>query len=101
MTPISPQTGTVTAWNLPSIIGSKSTWIVLIFGVMPVWSLKLAPKTSRQSDSFITQLATGVPLWPRTPAANGWLSEICPFPLKVVMTGQLSDSASSMMPGMV
>ena len=71
VTPISPHTGTSTGWNLPRIMGSKSTWMVGILDVMPVWFEKLAPKTSRQSDSFITQLATGVPLRPRTPAARG------------------------------
>ncbi len=35
----------------------------------------------------MNQLAIGVPDRPRTPAASGWLSAICPFPLNVVSTG--------------
>ena len=41
-----------------------------LLGVIPVWLLKLAPNTSKASDSFISQLAIGVPLRPRTPPAN-------------------------------
>ena len=61
--------------------------MVGFLGVMPVWLLKLAPNTSRQSASFINQLAMGVPLRPSTPPARGWLSGIWPLALKVVMTG--------------
>lgn len=73
------------AWNLARVIRSKSTWMVGFLGVIPVWLLKLAPNTSRQSDSFMSQLAMGVPLRPSTPPASGWPSEICPFALNVVM----------------
>ena len=34
--PISPHRGMSTGWNLPSIIRSKSTWIVRFFSEMPV-----------------------------------------------------------------
>ena len=43
---------------------------------MPVWFENDAPNTSSRSDSFISQLATGVPLRPSTPAPSGWWSEI-------------------------
>ena len=38
---------------------------------------------------------TGVPLRPKTPQALGCSSEICPFPLKVVMIGHRRRSTSS------
>ena len=41
---------------------------------MPVWLENDAPSTSSRSASFMTQLATGVPLRPSTPAASGWSS---------------------------
>ncbi len=98
--PISPHTGTSTAWNLPSAMGSKSTWMVGFLGVIPVWLLKLAPNTSRQSLSFMNQLAIGVPLRPSTPQASGWRSGMSPFALKVVITGAWICSASAMTSGM-
>ena len=67
---------------------------------MPVWLEKDAPSTSSVSASFITQLATGVPLRPSTPAASGWSSPIWPFALNVVITGAPSCSASSITAGM-
>ena len=63
---------------------------------MPVWFEKEAPTTTSRSDSFISQLATGVPLRPRTPAPNGWVSGTSPFALNVVSTGACNRSASSM-----
>ena len=67
---------------------------------MPVWLENEAPSTSSRSASFMTQLATGVPLRPRTPAASGWSSPIWPFALNVVMTGAPSCSASAITSGM-
>ena len=43
----------------------------------------------------MSQLATGVPLRPSTPAPSGWRSETCPLALNVVRTGAPSASASS------
>ena len=63
---------------------------------MPVWFENDAPTTMSRSDSFISQLATGVPLRPRTPAPSGWVSGTRPFALNVVSTGACSRSASSM-----
>ena len=63
---------------------------------MPVWLANEAPITSSRSDSFISQLATGVPLRPSTPRASGWSSGIRPLALKVVSTGAPSRSASAM-----
>ena len=60
-----------------------------------MWCENEAPNTISRSDSFMNQLATGVPLRPSTPPPSGWLSLICPFALKVVMTGQFSASASA------
>ena len=62
---------------------------------MPVWLENDAPSTSSRSASFITQLATGVPLRPSTPAASGWSSPIWPLALNVVITGAPSCSASA------
>ena len=62
---------------------------------MPVWFENDAPSTISRSDSFISQLATGVPLRPSTPAPSGWWSEIRPLALNVVRTGAWSASASS------
>ncbi len=90
MTPISPQTGTSTGWNLPRIMGSKSTWMMGFLGVIPVWLLKLAPNTSSRSASFMNQLAMGVPLRPSTPQPSGWVSAIWPLALKVVTMGAFS-----------
>ena len=63
--------------------------------MIPVWLEKLDPNTSSWSDSFITQLAIGVPLRPSTPPPRGWWSEIWPLALKVVITGAPISSASS------
>jgi hypothetical protein len=101
VTPISPHTGTVTGWNLPRAIASKSTWTIGFLWVMPVWLLKLAPNTSRRSDSFMNQLATGVPLRPSTPQPSGWRSEIWPLALKVVSTGACRRSARASTSGML
>ena len=65
------------------------------FAVMPVWLEKLAPNTSSRSLWFMHQLATGVPLRPRTPAASGWSSAICPLALNVVNIGAFSLPASA------
>ena len=67
---------------------------------MPVWLENDAPSTSSRSASFMTQLATGVPLRPSTPAASGWSSPIWPFALNVVITGAPSCSASAITAGM-
>ena len=63
---------------------------------MPVWFEKEEPNTIMRSDSFMNQLAMGVPLRPRTPPAKGCWSEISPLPLKVVITGAFSFSAKAM-----
>ena len=42
-----------------------------LYGAIPVWLEKDAPTTTSRSDSFISQLATGVPLRPSTPAPSG------------------------------
>ena len=39
----------LTGWNLPSVIRSRSTWIVGTQVAMPVWFENDAPSTSRQS----------------------------------------------------
>ena len=62
---------TSTPWNRPSDIGSSSTWIVGLYGAMPVWFEKLAPNTTSRSLSFMNQLATGVPDRPSTPHPSG------------------------------
>ena len=62
---------------------------------MPVWFENEAPNTSSRSDSFISQLATGVPLRPSTPAPSGWRSDTWPLALNVVSTGASSASASA------
>ena len=62
---------------------------------MPVWLENDAPIARIRSDSFISQLATGVPLRPSTPAPNGWESGTRPLALNVVSTGAPSRSASA------
>ena len=62
---------------------------------MPVWLENDAPIARTRSDSFISQLATGVPLRPSTPAPNGWESGTRPLALNVVSTGAPSRSASA------
>ena len=62
---------------------------------MPVWFENDAPNTSSRSASFISQLATGVPLRPSTPQASGWSSAIWPLALNVVMHRAPSRSASA------
>ena len=62
---------------------------------MPVWFENDAPNTTSRSDSFMSQLATGVPLRPSTPAPSGWWSETWPLALNVVSTGAPSASASA------
>ena len=64
-----------------------------LYGAIPVWLANDAPTTISRSASFISQLATGVPLRPSTPAPSGWVSGIMPLALKVVRTGALSRSA--------
>ena len=49
---------------------------------MPARLENEAPTTSTRSDSFISQLATDVPLRPRTPAAKGWSSATRPWPCR-------------------
>ena len=51
--------------------------------------------TSSRSASFISQLATGVPLRPSTPAPSGCVSGTSPLALNVVSTGAPSCSASA------
>ena len=82
MTPTWPSTGTVTGWKRPRAIGSKSTWMIGLYGAMPVWFENDAPNTTSRSLSFMSQLATGVPLRPSTPAPSGWRSEICALGLE-------------------
>ena len=62
---------------------------------MPVWLENEAPSTTSRSASFMSQLATGVPLRPSTPAASGWSSAMTPLALNVVMTGACRRSASA------
>ena len=62
---------------------------------MPVWLANDAPSTTSRSASFMSQLATGVPLRPRTPAASGWSSGTAPLALKVVTIGAPRRSASA------
>ena len=45
-------------------------------GAIPAWLENEAPVTISRSASFISQLATGVPLRPSTPAPSGWVSGI-------------------------
>ena len=95
VTPTWPSTGTVTGWKRPSAIGSKSTCTIGLYGAIPVWFENDAPNTSRRSDSFISQLATGVPLRPSTPAPSGCRSDTSPFALNVVSTGAPNASANA------
>ena len=60
----------MTAWNPPSAIGSTSTCTIGLYDAMPVWFENDAPNTSSRSDSFMSQMATGVPLRPSTPHAE-------------------------------
>ena len=75
--------------------GSSSIWTIGLYDAMPVWFENDAPTTTSRSDSFISQLATGVPLRPRTPAPSGWVSGTSPLALNVVSTGAPSRSASA------
>ena len=50
--------------------GSSSICTIGLYGAMPVWFENDAPTTTSRSDSFISQLATGVPLRPSTPGAE-------------------------------
>ena len=50
---------------------SKSTWMMGVLGVMPVWLENEEPRARIRSHSFMNQLATGVPDRPSTPAASG------------------------------
>ena len=85
-----PTAGTSTGWNLPSIMRSRSTWIVGTQVAMPVWFENDAPSTSRQSLRPSSAEPTGVPDRPSTPQASGWSSGTRPFALNVVMTGRRS-----------
>ena len=91
----SARIGTATAWNRPIDAGSSSIWMIGLYDAMPVWLENDAPTTISRSDSFISQLATGVPLRPSTPAPSGWVSGTSPLALKVVSTGAPSRSASA------
>lgn len=62
---------------------------------MPVWFENEAPNTTIRSDSFMNQLAIGVPLRPSTPQPSGWSSAMSPFALNVVTTGAPMCSASA------
>src|SRR6478609_6586757 len=62
---------------------------------MPVWLENDTPTAMTTSDSFINQLATGVPLRPNTPAPSGLVSGTRPLALKVVSTGAPSRSANA------
>ena len=83
----------MTASNRPIAVGVSSTWTIVCHGAMPVWLENDAPMTSSRSASFISQLATGVPLRPSTPAPSGWVSGTSPLALNVVSTGAPSCSA--------
>ena len=95
VTPISPKTGYSMAWKRPSCSGSKSTWIIGLDFSIPVCFENELPSAIIRSHSFINQLAIGVPERPKTPAAKGWLSGICPLALKVVAMGTLRRSANA------
>ena len=92
---MSPHSGTSTGWNLPSIIRSRSTWIVGTHVGIDVWFENDAPSTSRQSASATVWLATGMPERPSTPQPSGWSSGIVPLALNVEMTGASRCSANA------
>ncbi len=71
VTAMSPSTGAVTGWKRPIASGSESTWMIGLYGAIPVWFANEAPNTISRSDSFISHDATGVPLRPSTPQASG------------------------------
>ena len=83
------------AWKRPMEPGSSSICMIGLYDAMPVWFENDAPTTTNRSDSFISQLATGVPLRPSTPAPSGWVSGTIPLALNVVSTGAPSRSASA------
>src|SRR5260370_317800 len=60
-----------TASNRPTAAGSSSICRMVLYGAIPVWLANEAPTTISRSASFISQLATGVPLRPSTPAPSG------------------------------
>ena len=55
----------------PMAAGLSSICRIGLYGAIPVWLAKDAPITISRSASFISQLATGVPLRPSTPAPSG------------------------------
>ena len=93
MSAASPVIPVPTGSKRPMAAGSSSICRMALYGAIPVWLAKEAPTTISRSASFISQLATGVPLRPSTPAPSGWVSGIRPLALKVVRTGALSRSA--------
>ena len=88
--PISPQTGSVTGWNLPSCIRSiihldRSAWMALDARMVREGR---AQHNLQSRTSFMNQLAIGRARAARAPRpALGWLSAISPLPLNVVTTG--------------
>ena len=78
----SPSRSAVTASNRPIAVGVSSTCTIGLHGAMPVWLENDAPTTSSRSASFISQLATGVPLRPSTPAPSGCVSGHQPLGLE-------------------
>ena len=95
MSAASPVIPAPTGSKRPMAAGLSSICRMGLYGAIPVWLAKEAPTTISRSASFISQLATGVPLRPSTPAPSGWVSGIRPLALKVVRTGALSRSARS------
>ena len=93
--PASARIGTVTGWKRPIACGRSSICTIGLYDAMPVWFENDAPTTTSRSDSFISQLATGVPLRPSTPAPSGCVSGTSPLALNVVSTGAPSRSASA------
>ena len=71
MSAASPVMLALTASKRPIAEGSSSICRMVLYGAIPVWLANEAPTTISRSASFISQLATGVPLRPSTPAPSG------------------------------
>ncbi len=67
----SPTIPVPTGSKRPIAAGLSSICTIGLYGAIPVWLAKDAPITISRSASFISQLATGVPLRPSTPAPSG------------------------------
>ena len=95
----SPMTRVTVSTFLSTSLLSMSMWTTFAPGEKSsrravVLSDILAPTTRRTSASETMRFASPVPCIPQRPVKRGWSLDMAPFPIRVVVTGATSMSAS-------